>query len=33
MAVWRQDCANNTAFPILMVRFDVNADRNLTQFA
>lgn len=22
MAVWRQDCANNTAFPILMVRFE-----------
>lgn len=22
MAVWRQDCANNAAFPILMVRFE-----------
>lgn len=29
LAVWRQDCANNPSFPILMVRFEQVRDPNL----
>lgn len=33
MAVWRQDCANNPAFPILMVRFEQIRDAQFQNVA